>query len=88
MRRKGRESKYFSVLADEAVDISNKEHLSVVSRFLDSEKNTRETSVGFYLCEGGTAGVAVKELILQAKQLRTFLYKPGLSMDDCRGPVL
>ena len=88
MRRKGRESKYFSALADEAVDISNKEHLSVVSRFVDSEKNTREKSVGFYLCEGGTAGVAIKELILQAKQLRGLFYKPRLSMDDCRGPVL
>ena len=76
MRRKGRESKYFSALADEAVDISNKDHLSVVSRFVDSEKNTREKSVGFYLCEGGTAGVAIKELILQAKHLRSLFYKP------------
>ena len=70
------------------VDISNKEHLSVVNRFLDSEKNIREQSVGFYLCEGGTAGVAIEELILQAKQLRGFFCKPGLSMDDFRGPVL
>ena len=55
---------------------------------MDSEKNTREQSVGFYLCERGTAGVAIKELVLQAKQLRTLLYRPGLSMDDYRGPVL
>ena len=49
MRGKGLESKYFSILAYEAVDISNKEHLSVVNRFVDSEKNIREQSVGFYL---------------------------------------
>ena len=67
MRGNGRESKYVSILADEAVDISNKEHLSVVRRFVNSEKNIREQAVGFYLCEGGTAGVAIKELILQAR---------------------
>lgn len=74
---KVRESKYFSILADEAADISNKEHLSVVIRFVDSEKNIREEFVGFYLCEGGTAGVAIKKLILQASG------DLGLSMDDC-----
>lgn len=52
---KVRESKYFSILPDEAADISNKGHLSVVIRFVDSEKNIREEFVGFYLCEGGTA---------------------------------
>ena len=79
LSREVRESKYFSILTDEAADISNKEHLSVVVRFVDSEKNIREEFVGFYLCEGGTAGVAIKELILQASA------DLGLSMDDCRG---
>ena len=60
MRGKGLEGKYFFILADEAVDISNKEHLSVVSRFVDSEKSI----------------------------LLGFTCVPGLSMDDCRGPVL
>ena len=31
-----RDSKYFSIMSDEAADISNKENLSVVIRFLDS----------------------------------------------------
>ncbi|XP_068686728.1 52 kDa repressor of the inhibitor of the protein kinase-like [Montipora foliosa] len=79
LSREVRESKYFSILADEAADISNKEHLSVVIRFVDSEKNIPEEFVGFYLCEGGTAGVAINELILQASA------DLGLSMDDCRG---
>ena len=51
----------------------------MVIRFVDSEKNIREEFVGFYLCEGGTAGVAIKELIPQS------IADLGLSMDDCRG---
>ena len=39
-----RDSKYFSIMSDEAADISNKENLSVVIRFLDSTKTVREGS--------------------------------------------
>ena len=53
----------------------------MVIRFVDSGKNIREEFVGFYFCEGGTAGVAIKELILQASADLDL----GLSMDDCRG---
>ena len=66
LSREVRESNYFTILADKAADISNKEHLAVVIRFVDSGKNIHEEFVGFYLCEGGTAGVAIKEHILQA----------------------
>ena len=62
---KVRQSNYFPILTDKAADISNKE-LSVVIRFVDSGKNIREEFVGFYMREGGTAGVAIKEHILQA----------------------
>ena len=57
LSREMRECKYFSILADEAADESNKEHLSVVIRFADSSKTIREEFIGFYLCEEGTAGV-------------------------------
>ena len=40
-----RDSKYFSIMSDEAADISNKENLSVVIRFLDSTKNKSEKSL-------------------------------------------
>ena len=74
-----RESKYFSIMSDEAADISNKENLSMVIRFLDSTKTVREEFVGFYLCEDETTGAAIKDLIIGAvADLR-------LSMDDCRG---
>lgn len=74
-----KDSKYFSVMSDEAADISNKENLSVVIRFLDSTKTVREEFVGFYLCEDGTTGAAIKDLIIDA------VADLGLSMDDCRG---
>ena len=40
-----RHSKYFSIMSDEAADISNKENLSVVIRFLDLIKTVREEFV-------------------------------------------
>ena len=48
-----RDRKYFSIISDEAADISNNENLSVVIRFLDLTKTVREELVGFYLCEDG-----------------------------------
>ena len=64
LSREIRESRYFSILADEAADVSNKENLSVVIRYIDGTKNIREEFIGFYVCEAGTAGVAIKEIIL------------------------
>ena len=58
-----RDSKYFSIMSDEAADISNKENLSVVIRFLDSTKTVREEFVGFYFCEDGTTEAAIKDFI-------------------------
>ena len=74
-----RDSKYFSIMSDEAADLSNKENISVVIRFLDCTKTVREELVGFYLCEHGTTGAAIKDLIIGAES------DLGLSMDDCRG---
>ena len=51
----------------------------MVNIFLDSTKTGREESVGFYLCEDGTTGAAIKNLIIGA------VVDLGLSMDDCRG---
>ena len=45
-----RDSKQFLLSSD----ISNKENLSVVVRFLDCTKSVREEFVGFYFCEHGT----------------------------------
>ena len=37
-----KEAKYFSILADEGYDVSVKEQLSLVIRFVDSESTIRE----------------------------------------------
>ena len=74
-----KESKLFSVVADEAADISNKEQLSLVPRFVDASQQIREEFIGFYHCEAGTSGEALKEMILGA------VADLGLSMSNCRG---
>ena len=79
LSREIRESKYFSILADEAADISNKENMSIALRFVDRNKKIREEFVGFHLCEEGTSGRAIKEMIENA------VTDLGLSLDDCRG---
>lgn len=37
-----KDSKHFTILADEAADISNKENLSIVIRFVDASKSIRQ----------------------------------------------
>ena len=73
-----KESKYFSILADEAADIANKENLSVVLRFVDASKSICEEFVGYYHCIEGTTGETIKTMILKV------VSDLGLSMDDCR----
>ena len=61
-----KESKLFSVVADETADIYNKEQLSLVLRFVDASQQIWEEFIGFYHCEAGTSGEALKEMILGA----------------------
>ena len=68
----------FSILADEAADVSNKENLSLVLRFVDSAAAIREVFFGFFLCEA-TTGLAITCIIMKAVQ------ELGLSMALCRG---
>ena len=74
-----RENKYFSVIADEATDVSNKENLSLVIRFVDNKQTNREEFAGFHICEEGTTGLAIKNVIINA------VTELGISMNDCRG---
>lgn len=69
----------FSVMADGAADISNKENLSLVLRYVDSSKNIREEFVGFRLCGDETTGNAIRVLIIN------LVRDLGLTMDNCRG---
>ena len=61
-----KQTRMFSVMADEAADISNKENLSLVLRYVDSSKNIREQFVGIRLCGEETTGNAIKELIINS----------------------
>ena len=74
-----KDSKHFSILADEAADISNKENLSILIRFVDALKSIREEFVGYYHCNEGTTGRAIKTMILKV------VSDLGLSVDDCHG---
>ena len=69
----------FSILADEACDVSNKEQLPLVLRFVDTESTIREMFVGFFECKEGTTGRVIADLILEA------VTNLGLDMEQCRG---
>ena len=46
-----KQTRIFSLMADETADVSNKENLLfLVLRYVGSSKNIREEFVGFYLC--------------------------------------
>ena len=61
---KTKESKCFSILADEASDCSNQEQLSLVLRFVDKDGEIREEFLGFLYCELGLTGKALAETML------------------------
>jgi hypothetical protein len=72
-------SRYYSIMADEATDISNKEQLSIVVRYVDNSKIIRESFLGFCHLSNGCTGVAIKNEIL--KEIKDF----GLDINLCRG---
>ncbi len=70
---------YFSVLADEASDCSNKEQMSFIIRFVDGNDEIREEFLEFVHCPKGIKGEQICELIKETVR------KLGLDMRDCRG---
>ena len=60
-------AKFFSVIADEAVDCSNKEQLPLVLRYVDGNV-IKEEFVDFILCDTGTTGRAIAAKIIEALQ--------------------
>lgn len=59
-----REARFYSILPDEAVDVSVKEQMPLVLRFVDKDEHIREEFVGFIHCDTGTSGSALSEKIL------------------------
>ena len=72
------ESKIFSVMADKAADVTNKENLSLLIRFVDSSHNIREEFVGFRECGEDLSGESIKDLIIKS------ISDIGLSIDGCQ----
>ena len=72
-------AQFFSILADEACDISNKEQQSLVLRFVDENNEIREEIICFLHCDSGLSGELLAKLIMDKT------HKLGLSVDKCRG---
>ena len=74
-----KQAKFFSVIADEAADSSNKEQMSIVLRFVDNNLDIREDFVRFIDCKEGLAGVDLASTLLKT------ISNLGLDIMNCRG---
>ena len=73
-------AKWYSVLADEVTDASNKEQLTIVLRYVDGESQLiREDFVGFFECDSGITGRSLADKITSS--LKSF----GLDLQFLRG---
>ena len=57
-------AKFFSILADEASDVSNVEQMALVLRYVDSVSKIREDFLRFVVCDEGLCGRAITTMIL------------------------
>ena len=71
-------AKFFTILADEVTDCSNLEQVSIVIRFVDSDKNIREDFLSFVTVERIT-GEAL------ATALLSWLESRNIDVSFCRG---
>ena len=60
-----KQAQYFSLLADEAADISKTEQLPLVIRFVDASSEIREAFLGFISCDEGLTGAAIAKKIME-----------------------
>ena len=73
-------AKWFSVIADEVTDVSNKEQLSIALRYVDSAMLlVREDLVGFFECDTGISG---RDL---PRKITSTLEELGLDLEHLRG---
>ncbi|NWU97255.1 P52K kinase, partial [Upupa epops] len=76
--REVRDSRFFSLVTDEVVDVAGEEHLPVLVRFVDDSHNLREEFIGFLPYEADPETLAVKFHAAVTE-------KWGLNMEHCRG---
>ena len=66
---KVREAQCFTLIADEVTDCSNKEHLSIVIRYVDQNNyHIREDFITFFECDSGISGLALLDKMLDFLQ--------------------
>ena len=71
-------SYFFSVMADEAMDSSQKEQLSLVLRYINSSYDVQEEFVGFVHLKDGLSGKAIADSIVKK------VTDLGLDIMNCR----
>ena len=74
-----KESKFFTIIADEAADSSHKEQMALVLQFVDKNMDIREEFIAFLQCKWGLSGENLAKLLLGA------LNDLDLPIEDCRG---
>ena len=74
-----KDAKFFSILADEVADLTNKEQMPLVLRFVDKEGHIREEFLKFVHLANGTSGENMAEAI------KTEIRSLGLDLRNCRG---
>ena len=73
-------AKWFTVIADEVTDVSNKEQLSLVVRYVDHDTlSVREDLLGFFECDTGITGRALADKVTGCLQAY------GLDLSNLRG---
>ena len=72
-------SRWFSILADEACDITSKEQMALCVRFLNDERKIEERFLAFVECGYGQSGEAISKTILETLNLLK------IDMKNCRG---
>ena len=78
--RRVKAARWFTIVSDEVTDVSNREQLTLVLRYVDMESLTiREDLVGFVECNEGITGQALAANI--TKSLEQF----GLDLNNIRG---
>ena len=70
---------FFAILADEVADVSNKEQMSLVIRFVNDNSEINEVFLSFLHCDDGLSGEAISKKIVQAVQ------HFSIGMNLCRG---
>ena len=73
-----RERRFFSIIADEGTDVSNKEQLSFCLRSVDENLNAYEDFIGFHQLEN-----IKSDAIVHVN--KDILIRMNLSLNDCRG---